>query len=354
VKKKVCFAITGIIDNGITRVVSILLDEIDYTKYDVTVLLTRKTVRKRKLNENARIIEVQKNIKGKFVGKFNSILELHKILKFEDFDVIVALGDYAAMYVLLGCMGIRSRKIVAERNDPNREPDKIIFRKLRNILYKSADVIVCQTNDAAEYFSKIAKKTVVIYNPIIDNLPIHRGKERKKEIVNFCRIDKQKNLQLLIDAFLEFSKENIEYELIIYGSGPEEGNIREYIEQSGGTAKIHLKNFCIDVHEKIQSASMFISSSDFEGMSNSMIEALGMGIPVICTDCPIGGAREIIRNGENGILVPVRNQKAMVTAMKQIANNPEYAKKLSVNAMKIRNTLAKEKICKLWWNLIDE
>ena len=242
------------------------------------------------------------------IGRARNILELHHILKKEAFDVIVSLGDYAAMYVLFSCFGIHAKKIVSERNDPNREPDKKVFRRLRDIVYKGSDVIVCQTYDAAEYFSNIVKRRIVIYNPISDDLPIYTGKKRKKEIVNFCRIDKQKNLPLLIDAFSDFSKDHKEYELIIYGDGPEK----------------------------------------------NMIEAMGMGIPVICTDCPIGGAHEVIQTGKNGILVPVRNKNAMVEAMRQIADNPEFAMELSKNAMELRSTLSKEKICDLWWRLIDE
>lgn len=353
-KKKICFAITSITDNGVTRVVSILLDQVDYSKYDVSVLLTRKVPRKRTLNENARIIEVKEDKGSRASGKLKNILELHRILKTESFDVIVALGDYAAMYVLFSCFGIRAKKIISERNDPNREPDKKAFRMLRDIIYKSADIIVCQTNDAAKYFENIVKKRVVIYNPISNDLPVYQGKERKKVIVNFCRIDTQKNLPLLIDAFSDFSKEHGEYELVIYGDGPEKKNIQDYVKRSGQAEKIHLNSFCLDVHEKIMSASMFVSSSDFEGMSNSMIEAMGMGIPVICTDCPIGGAHEIIQTSKNGILVPVRNKDAMVAAMCQVADNPEFAERLSKNAMEIRITLSEKKICDMWWRLIDE
>ena len=57
--------------------------------------------------------------------------------------------------------------------------------------------------------------------------------ERKKVIVNFCRIDTQKNLPLLIDAFSDFSKEHGEYELVIYGDGPEKKNIQDFLQICG-------------------------------------------------------------------------------------------------------------------------
>lgn len=56
---------------------------------------------------------------------------------------------------------------------------------------------------------------------------------------------------------------------------------------------------------------MFVSSSDFEGISNSMLEAMGMGLPVVVTDCPVGGARMVIQDGVNGLLVPVGDTKTM-------------------------------------------
>lgn len=352
-KRKICFAITSITDNGVTRVISILLDQIDYSQYDVSVLLTRKVPRKRALNEKARIIEVSRDRDNGLFGKIQNIRELNRILKAENFDVIIALGDYAAMYVLLGCYGISAKKIVSERNDPNREPDKKVFRILRDLVYKRADSIVCQTNDAAAYFADIVQNRVVIYNPISDNLPVYQCKERQKTIVNFCRIDTQKNLPLLIDAFSDFSKEHAEYEMVIYGDGPQKKAIEDYIQQSGVADKIQLQDFCLNIHEKVMTASMFVSSSDFEGMSNSMLEAMGMGMPVICTDCPIGGAHEVIHSGENGILVPCNDKAALVAAMKAVAENPDYAQSLGQNALKINQLLDKETISRQWWALLE-
>lgn len=351
-KPRICFAITSITDNGVTRVVSILLDEINYDQYDVTVLLTRKVPHRFELNSKARIIEVKHDLgKGAF-GKLRSIFELHQILKRERFETVIALGDYAAMYVLLACFGVKVKKIVSERNDPNREPGNKAFRQLRDILYKGVDILVCQTNDAASYFEGIVEKRVVIHNPISANLPQYDGIQREKRIVNFCRIDEQKNLPMLIDAFGEFSKKHYEYRMEIYGDGPLKEQIMAYIAQKGLAASIVLHGYCRDIHEKIKNVAMFVSSSDFEGMSNSMLEALAIGIPTICTDCPIGGAREIIESGENGILVPVNDRTAMADAMCFFAENPEEAERMAENGMKIRETLCKDTICCKWWELL--
>ena len=84
-----------------------------------------------------------------------------------------------------------------------------------------------------------------------------------------------------------------------------------------------MQSFSKDVGIRLKGASDFVSSSDFEGMSNSMLEAMAIGLPTICTDCPSGGAREIIQHHENGILVPIKNIDALCSAMTEVADNPE-------------------------------
>lgn len=350
---KIAFVVNSITDNGVTKVLSILLDHIDYDKYDVTVVLTRHRPRKRDLNQRAEIIEAQQAQITGLRGKISEILGIRKIVKREQFELVVVLGNFAAMYTLIATSGLKVKKIISERNDPNREPAKKAYRKLRDMLYRSADVIVCQTTDASQYYRDIVSRRVVIANPINDSLPFFVGM-RDKRVVNFCRIDGQKNLPLLIDSFQEFVKAYPDYSLEIYGDGPLRQEIADYITNRNLTDKVQLKDFCLDIHRKIAAAGMFVSSSDFEGMSNSMLEALAIGIPTICTDCPIGGAREIIETGKNGILVPIKDKAAMVQAMKRIANDPNFADKIAAGGSEIRKTLSAETICNQWWELFEE
>ena len=95
----------------------------------------------------------------------------------------------------------------------------------------------------------------------------------------------------------------------------------------------------------------YVSSSDYEGMSNSMLEALAMGIPAVCTDCPIGGARTVINDKQNGLLVPTGNAEALYQAMKFIVENPEAAKEMGISASKLRNKLNIHDIANEWTKL---
>ena len=84
-----------------------------------------------------------------------------------------------------------------------------------------------------------------------------------------------------------------------------------------------------------------------------MLEALGLGVPSICTDCPVGAPREIIQDGENGLLIRVGDYIALYEAMKKIAGNPEFANKLSNNAVKVRDKFAIQAVAGEWLKVMN-
>ena len=76
-----------------------------------------------------------------------------------------------------------------------------------------------------------------------------------------------------------------------------------------------------------------------------MLEAMGMGLPVVCTNCPIGGAGEVIKNKENGILVPTNDVKALTEAMLELLDNPDLRNKIRKNAEKKGKKIAEPQGC---------
>ena len=110
--------------------------------------------------------------------------------------------------------------------------------------------------------------------------------------------------------------------------------------------------FSKNVHKDVLKAAMFVSTSDYEGISNSMIEAMAIGIPTICTDCPAGGSKMIITDHDNGILVKVGDRQEVVEAMKEIASDVQLSRKLSMNGAMIRDRLSVSKIAQQWMEIL--
>ena len=95
-----------------------------------------------------------------------------------------------------------------------------------------------------------------------------------------------------------------------------------------------------------------MSNSVNEGIPNALIEAMSMGIACISTDCPIYGPRMLIRNGENGILIPVGDTEALYQRMCEVVDNQSLMDKLRTNSVKIRETLDENKIFSKWCELL--
>lgn len=271
-------------------------------------------------------------------------------------DCVISLGTPRITVLLTAALlGKKIPLILSERNDPSRFPVNRRWRMLRTISYYFADRIVFQTTQARDYFpSKIRKKGTVICNPITGNLPERYSGIREKRIVNFCRLSPQKNLPLLIDAFFDISADFPTYTLCIYGEGAERSSLEEKIKSLGLEGRVLLPGHSYNIYEDIRKAALFVSSSDYEGISNSMLEAIALGLPTICTDCPAGGARETIRNGKNGVLVPVADRYALAAAITKLLSDDNLAESLSKEGSNLRNTLNISSVARQWEDVINQ
>jgi glycosyltransferase involved in cell wall biosynthesis len=158
---------------------------------------------------------------------------------------------------------------------------------------------------------------------------------------------------LLIHSFADIASHFPEHILQIYGDGPLRQQLEEQILSCGMANRIFLCGHSDHIYDDIRNAALFVSSSDYEGISNSMLEAIALGVPTICTDCPAGGAREMICNRENGLLVPVADRAALAEAMLQVLNNERLASKMSQAGTQLRQTLCVAEIAKEWLAFID-
>lgn len=359
VGKSVAFVTISMGGGGTERVISILANKYCEMGISVTILMIAGNQVAYELDHRIQIICVSGATGGSFLGRIKRVKELRAFFKENKRTSIIAMGTVAAMFALLSKIGLRNKMVISERNDPNRlnhKPINKTAKMLRNFLYRGAKSIVLQTEDVKRCFPDyLVKKSVVIPNPISSSLPeAFVNDNREKTVITAGRLTEQKNHKLLIDAFKEFGCIYQDYRLKIFGTGELKDKLQEYIDKSGLQEKAFLEGFSSDLYSELQKGGMYVSSSDWEGISNSLVEAMAMGIPTIATDCPVGGSRMFIENKVNGILIPVHDKEALVLAMSYIAEQADAVREMSKEAMKIRGKISVNRIAKQWLELFEK
>ena len=357
--KKIVFVTISMRGGGTERVISVLANYYVSHGMEVSILMIADNRIEYELDNRIKVISVSKATGGNLTERIKRVIRIRRYYKKNPDAGIIAMGTVAAMFALLAKVGMKCKVVISERNDPNRlnhKPISLPAKMLRNILYRRAQAIVLQTEDVKKCFpSYLARKSVVIPNPLSDKIPeAHINFRRNKSVITAGRLTEQKNHRLLIDAFCDFYKKHSDYRLYIYGNGELEYCLKEYIKTIQMEEQIFLCGFCNDLYSKLQTEGIYVSCSDWEGISNSLIEALALGIPTIATDCPMGGSRMFINNMENGILISVNNREELTQAMNLIAQNEKFGLNLSTEAVRIRKVLSVDKIADTWLKLFAE
>lgn len=348
--------ITGTMSNGgAERVISVLSNKFNQKGHIVKIAQVYSSECNYELNENIELRYIGNDKMDKLSRPFQYIYKIRNYLKKEKPDVIISFLANINIYSIISTIGLGIPIIVSERNDPGKEPSKQHLKILRTFSYYFADKIIFQTKDARKYFNKtLQNKSEIIFNPLVQNIPYRSNKEKRKEVVTVARLSEQKNLELLIAAFEDFAKDFNGYVLKIYGEGERREILESFIRKTSVRNKVFLKGFKENVHEEIKYASMFVLSSDYEGMPNALLESMAMGIPSISTDCPVGGPREFINQYYNGVLVPIKNLKELTNAMKYIAEDDIRANEMGINGMEIKELVSVERIILEWEKAIHD
>ena len=351
--KEIIFVTVSMGGGGTERVISVLANYYASIGKTVTILMIADNRIEYKLDDRIEVKAIARATGGNLKSRVERIINLRRNIKEQNGAGVIAMGTVTAMFTLLATLGLSNNVVISERNDPNRlnhKPIRRTVKLLRNILYLRAKAIVLQTEDVKECFPKcLVKKSVVIPNPLPRDLPcIDESTDREKTIITAGRLTEQKNQKLLIRAFGRIVPKYPEYILKIFGRGEMEKELSDMIRECRLEGKVYLKGFSDNLYCELAKGGIYVSTSNWEGISNSLAEALAMGIPTIATDCPMGGSRMLISNGHNGILIPVEDEDALVCAIENYISDISFRHKVSMKAIELREALSEGRIAGKW------
>lgn len=332
---------------GAERVMTVLANQFVMRGIDITIITRQETDCVYPLDSRVKVLSTAVSCSNKLVRNAKRNILLRKLIVESNPDVVISFMTPMNIQAAIVMLGLKYPLIVSERNNPETDISKRdkFFLKL---MYPRCDGFVFQTEDAKLWFSrKIQNKSVIICNPISDNLP-NRKPVKKGKIVNVGRLTEQKNQHMLIDAFKIYHAKNEISTLTIYGIGKDEDVLRRYIAECGLSECVTLAGFSKNVMEEIADAELFVLSSNYEGMPNALMEAMGIGIACISTDCPCGGPRCLIENGKNGVLVEVDNINRMTEAIESVLSDDSWRIDMERESKKLRERLSASSIAEQW------
>lgn len=354
---KIAFYINDINGGGAERVMVNLANYLSEIGRDVIFVTSYRAANEYKLSSKVKRLSIEDNKinQSRFKRNLSRVLALRKICKNEKPSVLVTFMAEPNFRGIIATLGLPVKTIVSVRNDPNKEYAGKIGSFVGKCLLPLADGCVFQTKEAQEWFpERLQRKSTIIFNAVKEEFFHIERKPVAGEIITCGRLEAQKNHKLLIDAFAEVVKDHPYAKLKIYGEGSLRNALQEQINKLGLQDKTFLMGATNDVAKALQTADLFVLSSDYEGMPNALMEAMAAGVPCISTDCPCGGPRELITHKKNGILVSVGDVALMTEAMKSLLQNKEYCNRLG-KAVKLRASNFKyDKILRVWKEYIQQ
>jgi glycosyltransferase involved in cell wall biosynthesis len=274
------------------------------------------------------------------------VADLARYLERERPDVLLAAKTPTNLHALWARRASRAptRVIVSERTQLSESIANDRRWRWRYIaplvgrVYAEADAIVCVSDGVADDLARTAglprARMTTIYNPIVTpalaalaaEAPPHpwlAGAGDVPLVLGVGRLTAQKNFGLLLHAFAKLRAQR-PARLLILGEGPERPRLEALAQALGIAADVALAGHVSNPYAAFGRASLFVLSSDYEGLPAVLIEALACGCPVVSTDCPSGPA-EILDRGRYGRLVPVGDEAALVAAMQSTLVAPPAA-----------------------------
>ena len=345
---KICFITATLTSGGSERVMSLVANQLAKRGHDVEIVNLNKHIVFYPIHEDVHLSFAEDEVGSSIISK---IIWLRKHVKTEKSDVVIPFMEAVYCVTLLALIGVEVPVISSERIDPRKSP--FVRNILRRIFLPLTTHLVVQTKDIKAFYPEfIQKKTSIIYNPVSETVFHLQDEPKENVIISVGKLDGQKNQKLLINAFARIADKFPEWKLVIYGEGRERDSLESLVSsfKSQVSSRIQLPGRCETVIEKMNRAKVFAFSSDFEGMSNAILEAVCVGLPVVTTN--VSGAAELVKDGEGGFVVPIRNGKALADSLRILLKDESLMHKMAQHNKATAKNFKLDMIVDQWESLI--
>ncbi|WP_182886990.1 glycosyltransferase family 4 protein [Microbispora sp. H10885] len=220
--------------------------------------------------------------------------------------------------------------------------------------YGAFDAIAVLTDsDRRDYEAMLPGTRIVRIPNAVHSVSQTPSRQDHPVIVAAGRLVKQKGFDLLLPAFAQVAREHPEWRLRIFGTGPKKAALRALIGEHGLSAHVTLMGRTNRLDDELARSSVYVLSSRFEGLPMVMIEAMTHALPIVAFDCPTG-PRDVLTDGENGLLVPAADVDALAAALNRLIADRDLRLRMGSAAAATAREYAPENVMPLWDDLFTE
>jgi GalNAc-alpha-(1->4)-GalNAc-alpha-(1->3)-diNAcBac-PP-undecaprenol alpha-1,4-N-acetyl-D-galactosaminyltransferase len=315
---RVLFSIGSLGGGGAERVVSVWTRQLLRQGIEVGVLVYGRTEKEYAIEDGVSILTIVPSYQDyPKLSYFQRVRRAREEIKKYKPDVVISFLQRNQITTMFATWGLSVRRVETVRISPwEVYKDNALELLLWKLCFRTCYAAIVQTAEQAEYFSKaVQKKVVVVSNPLGDQY-IEKYKEDYSEsahkFIAAGRINEQKNYPLMIKAFAEAQKREPDITLRIFGDGDKEyiATLKKLIKELDLEETVVLCGKTMTIDSEFRSSDVYIMSSDYEGMPNSLAEAMASGLVCISTNCRTG-PKDLIDNGVNGFLTKVGDIESM-------------------------------------------
>jgi GalNAc-alpha-(1->4)-GalNAc-alpha-(1->3)-diNAcBac-PP-undecaprenol alpha-1,4-N-acetyl-D-galactosaminyltransferase len=249
--------------------------------------------------------------------------------------------------------------IVSEHTYPEFVDVNKIWQLVMKWTYRHADRVALLTQSALPFYP-IAQgyRPIVIPNPVLTPVPeISTGSAVTDRLlptptlIAVGRLHEVKGFDLLLTAFSQIQAKYPDWHLTILGEGPMRSALEDLRSQLGLKDRVHFPGQVANVNAYLRQADIFVLSSRFEGFPMAICEAMACGLPVLAVNC-LSGPSDIIRDGIDGVLVPVNDIDALASGIEDLIANPDKRQRLAQAAPQILERFGLERVMELWTDTV--
>lgn len=212
------------------------------------------------------------------------------------------------------------------------------------------DKFVVLTNEDKEYWGNL-HNIEVIPNAAM-NMGGHFSDVANHRVIAVGRLDYQKGFDRLIQAWCYIQRDGRyqDWHLDIFGQGEWHEMLENMISERNLNDSIRLNNPTNQIGREYAQSSLIVMTSNYEGFGMVLVEAMACGVPAVAFDCKCG-PRDIISDGENGLLVPNGDIPGLAEAMMKLMGDYELRRRMSVKARQVVDTYSEKAVMDKWVRL---